>query len=178
MTDFVKICPRCGTPNPEYENLCSECGQFVGMEPSVPRPAEAPTPPPAPPEEPPSPPPRPTPAATSVEVGSCWLEPLFGGEILTVRSGAVLGQAHESNDAELQIPATVDGSAYLHRRHCRLDREGDGWYLTAIDQAAFGRDFTNPTRVNEETLAPGERRQVGDGDELRLSDLRFRVKIL
>lgn len=181
MTEFVKICPKCGTPNPEYENLCAECGQFIGMEPATPRPQTSP--PAAPAEAPAAPPPaapeRPTPAAaTAAERAFFYLEPAFDHEILTVRENAILGQAHAQSEAEVQIPGRIEGAAFLHRRHCRFEHRNHGWQVQVLDQSRYGREFTNPTRVNGEEVMPGDSRRLDDGDELRLSGLGFRVRIL
>lgn len=32
MSSFVKICPKCGQHNPEYENTCVVCTNFIGIE--------------------------------------------------------------------------------------------------------------------------------------------------
>ena len=39
MPTFIKVCPKCGHHNPEYENACVVCTYFIGMETPVPAPA-------------------------------------------------------------------------------------------------------------------------------------------
>lgn len=182
MAEFVRICPKCAQVNPEYENLCGACGQFIGMEAAVPAPQAAPRKP-VPPEPEALVPPKVDEQATRryvPEPESFFLQLQDADLLLTVSAGSVLGQAHASNDAQLQIPETVEGSRYLHRRHCRFERgfeQGRGqWLVTAIDQLEIGSEFTNPTFVNQHRLAPGERHPLNEGDQLRLSGLTFIVR--
>jgi hypothetical protein len=188
MAEFVRVCPRCGQANPEYENLCSGCNQFIGMEPAVPAPAAAspaPAPEPAPNPAPAgSPPPAPAvpaaqPTRRYVPVAESFYLQLEGQALrLNVRHGSVLGQAHPGNDADLQVPATVTGADFLHRRHCRFERDGAGWWLVALDQQDFGSAFTNPSAVNQHRLGPGQRQRLNDGDQVRLSGLTFLVQLV
>ena len=50
--------------------------------------------------------------------------------------------------------------------------------MVAIDQREYGSEFTNPTFVNQHRLAPGHRRILKDGDQLRLSGLTIGVRML
>jgi len=168
MTEFVKICPRCGRFNPEYENLCGGCGQFIAMEPSLPRPPE--------PAAAPQPIPEPATAPAPRDQG-LRLTPIAGGVPLSIQPQAVLGQDHPSGDATVRLPLTLEGAAYVHRRHCRFHREGGQWLVEAIDQAGQGSAFTNPTRVNGQEVLPGQRRALQAGDELRLSGVVLRVEL-
>ncbi len=189
MPQFVKICPKCGRANPEYENLCGECQQFIGMEPAVPKPAAPPptasepadaaaqpnpvaapeTAPATRPEEPPQAPKAPP---------ACYLSLNGSGQVFTLQDGSVLGQAHASSHATVQIPAEIDGVEYVHRQHCRFAYRDGRWRVQALDQTPFNQDFTNPTRVNQHLVTPGSWHPLGDGDELRLSGVSFQVKIL
>ncbi len=174
MAEFVRICPRCGNANPEYENVCSTCNQFIGMEAAAPAQrsmegqiAGAPK--------------SESAQATRryVPVAESFFLQLPETELLlTVGPGNLLGQAHASGDAQLQIPESVDGSRYLHRRHCRFEREQESWLVIALDQRQYGSEFTNPTFVNQHRLAPGSRHVLKDGDQLRLSGLTFSVRMV
>lgn len=168
---FVKICPKCATSNPEYENLCQKCGFFIAMEPaqmapaSEPSPALASTPGQAPLIQAAK-------TAPNLQLGL----PGFN-LVLQIKPGDVLGQAHPQSDASIQLPETLPDVAYVHRRHCCFWQEGGQWQLEAIDQSKAGGSFTNPTWVNGVALAPGERRTLGNGDDLRLSAMTFLVSM-
>ena len=188
MQQFVKVCPKCGRANPEYENLCADCRQFIGMEPAVPRPTDAgpagaepdasdtsaiPPPPEVPPQaalvtEPQAPKPRPT----------FYLSLNGEGRIFTLQDGSVLGQAHPSSQATVQIPAGVNGVEYIHRQHCRFEYRDARWRIQPLDQAPLNQTFTNPTRVNRHLVPPGTWHPLDDGDELRLSGVSLQVKII
>jgi pSer/pThr/pTyr-binding forkhead associated (FHA) protein len=176
MAEFVRICPRCGRPNPEYENLCAACDQFIGMEPAVAAPAPAPTGG----DDGAGADGADTPATRRYTplAESFFLRLESADLLLTVRPGSVLGQAHPTSDADLQVPDAVEGSDFLHRRHCRFEREAQRWTVTALDQSAYGSEFTNPTFVNQHRLAAGATHPLQDGDELRLSGLTFVVRMV
>ncbi len=178
MAEFVRICPKCGMVNPEYENLCTACDQFIGMEGAVPVPRE--TAPPEPEPEPGGPQPARDQATRRYvpEAESFFLQLQDGDLLLTATAGSELGQSHASSDAGLQIPDTVAGSRYLHRRHCRFEWVKGQWLVTAIDQSASGSEFTNPTFVNQHRLAPGDSHPLSDGDQLRLSGVTFSVRMV
>ncbi|CAK0760723.1 putative FHA domain-containing protein [Gammaproteobacteria bacterium] len=193
MTDYVRICPRCGHVSPEYDNVCGMCQHFIGMEEAVPPPPRATATPvtPAAAPQPPTVPPPPL-AQRTVTPTDLAREPLTqrfvssdptlflevgNGTLLPMRSGWRLGQAHASNDAEVQLPAQTAGVEFVHRHHCRFDHERTQWYVTALDQRLLGRDFTNRTQINGRLLPPGERRTLSDGDELRLSGVILRIRI-
>lgn len=173
MAEFVKICPKCGEINPEYENLCRGCQLFIGMEPSVVRPCE---PPAAAPPAPNLGEPREE-ARRSAAVPRCRLVLPGAGVELSVSDGASLGQAHPGSLAGMQLPTEVPGVAYVHRQHCRFLLLDGQWHLEVVDQAHLGRSFTNPTWVNGVELAPGRQQALADGDELRLSGVRLRLVI-
>lgn len=186
---YLRICPQCRYENPEHEYQCQQCGLFIGMEPAIlanPVIGDPITPtiheqqPPAINSEPltdwswnaahlPQ-------IADDASPDTIELECLGYPLVLTVPKGATIGQQHHQQGADIPIPSEIAESRYLHRRHCRIDKENGRWWLTAIEQSVFGRDFTNPTRINDLSLAPGERQELHEGDLLRLSGLRMRVR--
>ena len=147
MPQFVKICPRCGRANPEYENLCADCRQFIGMEPAVPRPTDA-----GPSgaerdsvdatasQHPPAPPLQATPGSERQGLPEAPVPPptfylsLNGeGRIFTLQDGSVLGQAHPGSPATVQIPTGVTGVEYVHRQHCRFEYRDARWSVQPLD---------------------------------------------
>ena len=181
MTDFVRICPKCGHSNPEYENACSACNQFIGMEAAVPRPASTE---PLITEEktseektPPADPVSPTLRFPSQEL-SFYLEHQGSGQVFTIKPGWLVGQAHPSNEAEIQIPQEIEGSEFIHRRHCRFDYAEGCWTVTALGQNRYGQDFTNPSFLNERALPSDQPQALHNGDILRLSGVSFSIKFI
>ena len=186
MSQFVRICPRCQTQNPEYEHICTSCGQFIAMESpvvvdakkiEVEKTAE---------ESTAATPTLEKPATASVTsepvtdtTPSIYLElrtadrPLF-----TVKSGWIMGQAHPDNRAEIQIPNHIADSQFVHRCHCRFLYKDNHWYVQALDQKRYQGQFTNPTLVNDVPMSPDKARQIKNGDILRLSGLYFQVKFI
>lgn len=191
MTEFVKICPRCKQANPEYENVCTSCQQFIGMEPAVPRPAVAE----AVEKNQPS---ADTMSAQKINSASQTKEKFAGddvsgapevsetiyaqilnsNEILSLHPGSIIGQSHPTSQATALIPTHLPGAAYVHRQHCRIDFENGEWYVFAIDQSAFQQTFNNPTRVNQKLITPGSRQAIQNNDELRLSGVSLRLRIM
>ncbi len=180
MTEFVRICPRCGHTNPEYENLCAKCQQFIGMEPSVPRTAEKEVP-------------MPTedvaasvPAHADIKTATITETPettppafylTLGDSIFTIHDGAVIGQQHASNRSAVQIPPDIEGCRYVHRQHCSFHFQDGEWYVQAIDQQMFGQSFTNPVWLNEQQLSVATHHRLQHGDILRLSAIALTVDI-
>ena len=191
MPQFVKICPKCGRSNPEYENLCADCQQFIGMEPAVPKPAEsgqtraepdpvdsaAPPRPEAPAQTAPVTEPEERPQAPAPSP-AFYLSLNGEGQVFTLQDGSVMGQAHSTSQATVQIPTGVDGVEYVHRQHCRFEYRDARWRVQPLEQAPFNQTFTNPTRVNQHLVRPGSWHPLNDGDELRLSGVSFHVKII
>lgn len=180
MTEFVRICPRCSHINPEYENLCAECQQFIGMEPSVPRPATVAK------EIPPAAEPvaeKPAVRTTTTMVAeakrdtpaSFYLS--TGSLTLTIHDGAVIGQQHPGNRSAVQIPSDTVGCRYIHRQHCSFHYHDNAWHVQAIDQQIFGQSFTNPSWLNEERLVVSQQYRLQRGDILRLSAVTLTVDI-
>ncbi|CAK0754930.1 putative FHA domain-containing protein [Gammaproteobacteria bacterium] len=186
MTDYVRVCPRCGQVNPEYENVCAACQHFIGMEETVLAPANAACATSIPSADLVPAPQNPTQDSSvgeSLTQRFVSTEPMLFLEVakdnlLPVRPGWRLGQAHASSDAEAQLPARLVGVEFVHRYHCRFEHVLNRWYVTALNQQSFARDFTNPTQVNGRLLPPGERFALNDGDELRLSGVILRVRML
>ncbi len=176
MTEFVKICPKCGNCNPEYENTCSACNQFIGMEAAVPRPISEELPP-VEEKKTPVEPISPTLRFPSQNL-SFYLEHQDSGQVFTVKPGWLIGQAHESNEAEIQIPLEIAGSEFIHRRHCRFDYMQERWTVTALEQNRYGQDFTNPSFLNGRALPTEQPQALNNGDNLRLSGVSFRIKFI
>jgi hypothetical protein len=163
---FIKRCPKCGASNPEYENLCQQCGFFIAMEAAQPAPVAAP---------------EPQAATKPSDIQPLKLELSLSGSGLqfAIKSGDVLGQAHPQSDASIQLPEGLPDVAYVHRRHCRFWQSGTQWQLEAIDQSQVpgSSDFTNPTWINGVPVQPGERRSLGHGDDVRLSAITLLVSL-
>ncbi len=161
MTEFIKICPHCGHENPEYENLCSTCGHFIAMENAVSKAA-----------------PLLATETTATSASAFYLHVEQNAQIFTVKPGWVIGQAHSSSSAQIQLPATLEGCEFVHRQHARFTYQEQRWYITPLDQQAFQRAFTNPSFLNQHPLTPGQSYAVQDGDRLVLSKIALLVKMV
>lgn len=185
MSQFVRICPRCHTQNPEYEHVCTSCGQFIAMESPVIVEEKA--------EQNSSSESNPStvssrPIAEDAATQRFVLPPAVpaiylelqaaDNPIFTVKSGWFLGQAHPESKAEIQIDTKIEGSEFVHRRHCRFLYKDKHWYVQALDQKRYQGQFTNPTKINDKALAADKARQIKEGDILRLSGLSFQVKVI
>ncbi|MEA2080562.1 MAG: FHA domain-containing protein [Pseudomonadota bacterium] len=185
MSTYIKVCPKCGHHNPEYENACAACPCFIGMETPVPAPSSA--------SEPahtsagvlehqsadqaPSTTVTPPQTAPAQLQSTLYLQVLGSDRIFEVRDGWTVGQSHASSTAELQL-RDLPGIRYLHRNHCRFSCVNGDWQITPTDQRQFGRDFTNPTAANHTTLTPGEAHSIKNGDQLSLANLKVVVRII
>ena len=185
MSKFIKICPKCGHHNPEYENACAECADFIGMETPIPAQSSV---------------------SDSIQAGAddrellsaeqaqltdltasqtgpapltptLYLQVLGADQVLEVRDGWTVGQSHASSTADLPL-RDLPGVNYLHRNHCRFSCLNGDWQVTPTDQRQFGRDFTNPTALNNTTLTPGEAHRIQNGDQLSLANLKVVVRII
>ena len=185
MSSFIKICPKCGHHNPEYENACTQCGDFIGMETPIPAPSplddttnsgdDVVNLDSADPAQPAS---QTTPqAAPTALQPTLYLQVLGSDQIFEVRDGWTVGQFHASSTAQLQL-RDLPGVHYLHRNHCRFSCPDGNWAVTPTDQRQFGRDFTNPTVLNHTTLTPGEAHRVENGDQLSLANLKVVIRII
>lgn len=163
MSLFIRLCPACSQTSPEYENTCTHCGQFIGLE----SPVAAPSP---------------TPVAAISAVAAaesntqryphCTLE-LPDGQRQSVQAGWIIGAAHPSSAAQLQL--TGPGVGFVHRQHCQLQFIQGLWQVVALDQHEYGREFTNPSLVNLTPLLPGQPHPLHHGDRLTLAGLQLRV---
>lgn len=185
MSSFIKICPKCGHHNPEYENTCVLCTDFIGMETPIAASSIATETP-----------------ETSVDVldaqsadqgqlttltapqtaptplqATLYLQVLGADQVFEVLDGWTVGQSHASSTADLQL-RDLPGIHYLHRNHCRFSCVNGNWQVTPTDQRQFGRDFTNPTALNHTTLTPGEAYHINNGDQLSLANLKLVVRII
>jgi len=173
VADFVRICPKCQHLNPEYENLCLQCQQFIAMEPSVKRPPEEAEPAVAQPQGNAAN----TPDSINIEAPRPVFYLQLGEKTLTVFDQTVLGQQHAENSAELQLDSSHAGYRYLHRQHCSFHYRDGTWYVQAINQQGFGQAFNNPTMVNKTTVSPTTEHPIHHGDRLHLAAMEFLVHI-
>ncbi len=170
MAKYVKVCPRCGRANDEFGEVCEADGEFLGMVPATlaaaheSAPAESPG-------EAPSAAAAPAPEAQPAPTPVLYLDAGAGGACFEIRDGWVVGQAHFTSTAEVQL-TNLPGLQYVHRRHCLFEYSDDGWHVMAIAQPAY----TNPTLVNDQTVRPGERVAVHNGDRVTLSATTFSVR--
>lgn len=202
MASFIKICPKCGHANPEYENACTVCTYFIGMETpvaasgaqqEVPQPsseAAASGTPEAGPDRARDQQAQASSVGATASAGehvaparafaarpSLYLQ-VFGSEqVFEVRDGWTVGQAHASSTAQLQL-RDLPSIHYVHRQHARFDSRDGTWQVTAIDQREHGRDFTNPTLINQTKLAPGETQALKNGDQLSLAGVKLVVRLI
>ncbi|MGD8931239.1 MAG: FHA domain-containing protein [Chromatiales bacterium] len=178
MTTFVKICPKCGHHNPEYENACSVCTHFIGMEtPQAVTAAPASKPQTSPSIDAPQAVAQPADVHLSPQTTALYLQVQGSSQTFELRNGWIIGQAHPSSDADLQL-RDLPGINYVHRRHCRFFYQDDAWHVLAIDQREAGNDFTNPTSVNQTRIAPGQTHVLANGDQLSLANLKLLVRIV
>jgi hypothetical protein len=174
----IKRCPKCGHRNPESADLCEVCGEFLGLvAPETvadPEPERA-VPDPALPASTSGVPVR----VTQVETAApslLYLESPAGQRSYPVKPGDIVGQAHATSAAQVQIEP-LPGAQCIHRQHGRFDWRDGQWYITALDQRPFGSDFTNSTVLNGQRLAPGDSQSLGNGDRLVLAGVLFTVRI-
>ena len=175
--DYVKICPQCGKRNREHENICPECGQFLGLirpilqeqnvepepqgasEHSLPGADEARFTM------------RLTPAGAQEKADPVLiLESLEADRIYRVHTGQVVGQAHPTSQADVQM-AGIPNLNYVSRQHCRFDFEMGEWYVTCLPSALNGLILQGTE------LIPGGRALVKNGDRLEMANVPFLVRI-
>ena len=212
MTDFVKVCPKCKHPNPEYLNVCEQCQQFIAMEvPSAKTSSvekssvekssvenaslEASFEPPSRVKNSTQSNKKTAPAITTetTETNSIaatklskvaknqslvYLEIAATGQLLSIKSGEVMGQEHPTGIAEVKVPSSIEGAEYIHRQHCRFDYHKGHWFILPIEQSQYQQDFTNPTMLNRKMLSADSQHQLADGDVIHLSAVKFSVRLL
>ena len=173
MVKYVKICPRCGRANDELADACERDGEFLGMVPATPE--EKPSPPSAPHAERTEDTP-PVCNVQMVQIGRptalLFLDLPALGRSYEVRDGWILGQAHGTSTAEIQLEG-AQGLNFVHRNHCRFSLREDGWYVTPLAQPSY----TNPTLLNQRKIAPGESAKLRNGDRLSLSNVVLTVRL-
>lgn len=186
MPAYAKICPKCNGSNREEENICSTCGQFLGMVRAVPVPEAAPRSLENRPSEPKAEPgeafadrdqgerrrgsTEPASLPRDEHAPRLRLECASTGATFAIEDGSTVGQAHPTSRAEVQM-AGIPNINYVSRHHCRLNRTGGAWFVTALPGALNG------TAINGVPVAPGGRARLRDGDELLMANVAFRVKI-
>ncbi len=191
-------CPQCGTENLEGALFCDECGASLAQ-PSEPSDVLEGTPP-ATPAEAPAPPAvgvvkcpscqheNPAdarfcencgaalaPAAPVPEVAPVAALVLEGGLELPLdfsKGEVLVGRADPVSRVFPDVDLTAHGGyeAGVSRRHCRLFRQGEQFFVEDLAS-------TNGTRVNGQVIPPNQPRPIKDGDILELGLLRLTFKI-
>jgi len=178
MLKYVKICPRCGHANDEFSETCAVDGEFLGMAPAVPATGGVSDPVA---EGNASATVEPTcgetnqPETQQIGVPSrvLYLDVAANASCHEIHDGWVIGQAHPTSQAEVQLEE-IPGINFVHRRHCRFENRDDGWYVIALEQPSY----TNPTFINQEKIEPGQARRLRNGDRLGLSNVIVNVRII
>lgn len=193
MKEHVKICPRCKHLNSDDELTCQKCTLFIMDVTSVPKESIVAL--------------EPEKeynnnhkineryinkhqniqrssivanvgVTTRVEEQlSFYLEEPGTGKLHEIQSGYIIGQAHETSVAQVRLSG-LHGVNFIHRCHCRITCHNGQWSVQAIDQREFGRDYTNPTLVNDKKLSPGSTSIIRNGDRLVLSKTTFIVRMI
>jgi len=196
MNEYVKICPVCKHQNPEDSDICEVDGVYLGMTPSVrakdvvessaasadatvmlPNTKSADSQELPPPSE----------SLVSGEVRTTqrmedfvpviYLDLLGTERVFTIQPGYLIGQAHPNSPAEVQLDQIADVE-YVHRQHARFVFENGEWSLIPVDQKSLGRDFTNPTYLNQQKLIPGQPYPLHNGDRLVLGKIPFIIRFI
>lgn len=188
---YVKVCPKCKSPNPEDADLCEADGEFLGTVPPtwqaevrMPDPPVARDAPPPDREKVPQPSVAGMAGADKTAITARWepaptlqLEWPEHGVLLTLRGGETLGQEHPSRLADIPLSPSLPGVGQVHRLHARIVCENSVWQVIAIDQKIHGSSFTNPTFVNNIRVLPGTGCPLRHGDTLTLSGVALNVRI-
>lgn len=201
MIRYVKICPKCGHVNEEDAVACANCPEFFDRLGAVPLPEPGSAPVVVTTEmsvrpvvadagpgvtnasaESAVPPGSTAPVPVTQRMngqGVLLLRSQAGKQSFSVRSGLVVGQAHPSRPADVQIGG-VPGSNCIHRQHCIFHCREGRWFVKPIDQRVFGKrdGETHPTALNGALVPPGTEREVRDGDLVTLAGVNFTVNIL
>ena len=91
--------------------------------------------------------------------GTFW--PLYSGQLLIGR-----GSGESSVDVALTDASTSS-------RHASIEGDSTTGYAYVVDQGS-----RNGTFLNEQRLGPSEKKQMRDGDRLRVGSTTFVVKLL
>lgn len=195
MNEYVKVCPVCKHHNPEDSDICEVDGVYLGMTPSV-RAIDAAASP-VPPNDATVILPGKKASSESLDehVGMdpsgerqstsrleeappvIYLDLLGTERVYTVRAGSLMGQSHAESPADIQLEQIPDVE-YIHRQHARFNYEDGQWSLIPVDQKTLGRDFTNPTYLNQQKLVPGQPYPLHNGDRLVLGKIPFIVRFV
>jgi pSer/pThr/pTyr-binding forkhead associated (FHA) protein len=91
-----------------------------------------------------------------------------GQEILTAgRPELVIGRTHKDGAPDIDLGPYGGSQAGVSRRHNRLLRQGDGWFVEDLDSA-------NGTFVNGVRVAPQQRMVVKNGDVIRCGQIELK----
>ena len=170
MSEYVKVCPQCGTHNQEMDNVCANCGHFLGLVRPVQAPQPAPEPPPAESITPEEPPQAKSAQSETPAEPHLYLESLDTGKLFEVRNGNTVGQAHYTSQAEVQL-SNIPNLNYVSRQHCRFQYEDGAWMVESLPTALNGAS------VNGIPLSSGGKGRIRNGDELKMANVPFRVRI-
>lgn len=93
------------------------------------------------------------------------------GEIHLSPGSHTLGRRSDRSRATIQLPVS---DMYMSKCHAAVDVSISGGMLRAIVSDAGS---ANGTFVNEQRLTPGQRRQLTDGDRLRIGSTTLTVSL-
>lgn len=93
------------------------------------------------------------------------------GDIRLGAGSHTLGRRSERSRATVQLPV---GDMYMSKCHAAVDVSVSAGTVRAIVSDAGS---SNGTFVNEQRLAPGQRRQLAEGDRLRIGSTTLTVSI-
>jgi len=163
-------CPYCQHKLLEGTIICPECGANV-VQPEGPELSE---PPPPVPEATTEPALAASSGRTTTQISKTQLRLLVlnSGRMLFCPFGEIIliGRADPANGVFPELDLTQDNGymAGVSRRHARVIRRGDAFYLEDLESA-------NGTYLNRQRLAAHTPVPFGDGDEIRLGNLVLRV---
>jgi hypothetical protein len=83
------------------------------------------------------------------------------GQEIEVTDGETVGR--EVRYAMVDAGAPEEEAVYVHRKHIRIEFDDEEFYLTRLGE--------NSLTVNGSTVEKGNRVRIGDGDEIRFSDV-------
>lgn len=185
LSEYVKICPVCGYKNPEDSDVCIQDKVYLGMVPTI-REEDIDSTPKAVAKESVNDSKHPTVLPLMPESDNkiqlniptvLYLEIDGMNHVFPVKPGNIAGQAYPGNTASIQF-SDVPFVKYVHRQHCQFDMQNNEWTVTALDQGRFGKDFTNPTRLNGELLKLGTPYPLKQGDQLVLGKLTLNLRLI